>query len=104
MKKLPVVLSDAVVSDILEQADWYVAQSGRALAERWEEAVTTAILRVVDRPGAGALCAFESPELSSVRRTTVPRFPKHLMFYRFDEREILILRVVHGARDLERLL
>jgi len=32
------------------------------------------------------------------------RFSKHLLFYRRDEEEILILRVVHGARDLERLL
>jgi plasmid stabilization system protein ParE len=30
--------------------------------------------------------------------------PKHLLFYRFDSGEIFVLRVVHGARDLQRLL
>lgn len=43
------------------------------------------------------------PELEGVRRTMISGFPKHLLFYRFDEEEVFILRVVHGARDLERL-
>ena len=103
MKKLRLVLSDASISDILEQADWYVEQSGRALARRWEKAVTTAISYVVRRPAAGAPCTFRSPELRGVRRTPIPGFPKHLLFYRFDEEELLVLRLVHGARDLERL-
>jgi toxin ParE1/3/4 len=104
VKKSPLVLSDAAIADILEQADWYVAQSGQALARRWEKAVTAAVLRVVSRPAAGTLCRFQSPELRGVRRTTISGFPKHLLFYRLDEGEIFILRVVHGARDLERLL
>jgi len=33
----------------------------------------------------------------------IARFPKHLIFYRAENREILILRVVHGARDPENL-
>ncbi len=32
MKQARLVLSDAAVTDILEQADWYIAQSGPALA------------------------------------------------------------------------
>jgi toxin ParE1/3/4 len=98
------VLSDAAVADILEQADWYAAQSGQALARRWEKAVTSAVLRVVTQPATGTLSAFASSELNDVRRTTIPGFPKHLLFYRVRDSEILILRVVHGARDLERLL
>jgi toxin ParE1/3/4 len=51
----------------------------------------------------GTLCSFRLPALHGVRRVAIPRFPKHLIFYRFDDDEIFILRVVHGARDLERL-
>lgn len=104
MKTARLVLSDAAVADVLEQADWYVAQSGQALARRWEKAVTAAVLRVVSRPAAGTPCTFRSSELQGVRRTTIPGFPRYLLFYRFDEGEIFVLRVVHGARDLERLL
>jgi len=35
---------------------------------------------------------------------TISGFPKHLLFYHFDDVEVFVLRVVHGARDLERLL
>ncbi|MGO9864813.1 MAG: type II toxin-antitoxin system RelE/ParE family toxin [Terriglobales bacterium] len=104
MKKNRLVVSDAAVSDILEQAEWYSAQSGNALAGRWERAVASAILRVVSRPTTGAPCTFQSSELRDVRRTAIRGFPKHLLFYRVDSGEVFVLRVVHGARDLERLL
>ena len=76
------LLSDAAVADILEQADWYAVQSGVALAERWEKAVTSAILRMLKNPAAGAPCRFRPAELRYVRRTTIRGFPRHLVFYR----------------------
>ena len=103
MKKPRLVFSDTAVADILEQADWYRAQSGRSLALRWERAVTSAIKDVVRRPAAGSPCTFSSLELEGVRRTLITKFPKHLLFYRFTEEEVFVLRVVHGARDLESL-
>ena len=104
MKNPRLVLTDAAIADVLDQADWHIQQSGRPLAQRWEKAVTSAISRVVSHPAAGAPCTFKSPELRGVRRTAIPGFPKHLLFYRFDGEEVLVLRVVHSARDLERLL
>lgn len=105
MKKSRLVLSEAAIADILEQADWYRAQSGRSLALRWEKAVKSAITQIVSHPLSGPLCSFRSSELRDVRRTMIPKFPKHLMFYRFDAgaEEVFVLRVVHGARDLEKL-
>jgi plasmid stabilization system protein ParE len=52
VKRVRLVLSDAAVADILEQFDWYVTRSGEALAKRWENAVTAAVLRAVTRPAA----------------------------------------------------
>ena len=92
------------MADILEQAEWYAEQSGQALTERWEKAVTGAALRIARNPLAGTRCTFRSVELKGVRRTTIAGFPRHLLFYGFSEGEVFILRVVHGARDLERLL
>ena len=103
MKKRRLVFSDAAIADILEQADWYAAQAGRSLARRWEKAVKSAILQATRRPATGALCLFRSKALQDVRRTNITGFPKHLIFYRFDDDEVFVLRVVHGARDLERL-
>jgi toxin ParE1/3/4 len=55
-------------------------------------------------PRAGALCGFKSDALREIRRLAVTGFPAHLIFYNFRENQIHILRVLHGARDLERLL
>jgi toxin ParE1/3/4 len=103
VKPRHIVLTDAAVNDILEQAAWYHEQSGTKLARRWEQAVTSVLLRIAATPAAGAPCTFKAPELTDVRRAPVPRFPKHLVFYRFHSQELLILRIVHGARDLESL-
>jgi toxin ParE1/3/4 len=104
MKKPRLVLTDAAIADVLDQADWYLRQAGRALAQRWEKAVTSALSQVLRRPDVGSPCTFRAPELRGVRRKAIPRFPKHLLFYRFDGEEVLVLSVVHGARDLESLL
>jgi toxin ParE1/3/4 len=104
VKKARLVLTDAAIADVRDQADWYLRQAGRPPAQRWEKAVTSAISQVLRRPAAASPCTFRAPELRGVRRKAIPRFPKHLLFYRFDGEEVLVLSVVHGARDLESLL
>jgi len=98
-----VTLSDYAGADVIEQAQWYELQAGPALATRWERAVTSTLSRIARYPEAGAPCRFQAEELRGTRRVLVAGFPKHLIFYRCFEEEILILRVVHGARDLESL-
>jgi toxin ParE1/3/4 len=104
VKRPRLVLSDAAVADILEQGDWYRRQSGQALAKRWEKAVTSSLLHILKTPGSGQQCTFRREELRNMRRATIAGFSRHLVFYRLDEQEIFILRVLHGARDLENLL
>lgn len=103
MKERRLVFSDAALTDILEQSDWYAAQSGIRLTRRWQSAVASALSLVIRRPAVGAVCRFHAPELQDVRRVTISGFPKHLLFYKFDAEKLFVLRVVHGARDLERL-
>ncbi len=103
MKRAGIRLSDAAVGDILEQAEWYEQHSGRVLARRWEGAVTSALLLIRKNPRSGSLCSFKADELRGVRRRSIQKFPKHLIFYQADGGEVLILRVIHGARDLESL-
>lgn len=103
MKNRRVSLSELAVADIFAQADWYEAQANLKLAMRWEKSVSVAVLRLAKTPYAGALCRFESPELAGTRWFSIPGFPKHLLFYQVRGNSILILRVVHGVRDLEPL-
>jgi len=96
-------LADEAVADILEQAEWYESQADYKLAERWENAVTSTLLRILAMPRSGRLCHFKSGALAGIRRMAVDDFPKHLVFYRFRGKELFVLRIVHGARDLDRL-
>ncbi len=103
MKPRNVRVSDAAATDILGQAEWYEHRAGPTLAVRWERAVNSAIVRILDHPRSGSLCNFKSSELQQIRRMPIDKFAKHLVFYQLHEDEIVILRVLHGARDLESL-
>jgi hypothetical protein len=54
---------------------------GPTLGERWENAVTSALIRIVENPHSGVPCHFDAAELQGLRRMTIIRFPKHLIFY-----------------------
>jgi toxin ParE1/3/4 len=103
VKTARIVFSEAAAFDILEQADWYEVQSGLKLARRWESAVSNTLYRISRSPFTGALCGFKAETLRTVRRALIRGFPKHLVFYQYQEKELMVLRVVHGARDLESL-
>jgi toxin ParE1/3/4 len=103
VKRSRIHLSDAAANDIIEQADWYEERANSRLGNRWESAVAQALLRIVKNPRSGAPCTFKASELRGARRVSVSGFPKHLIFYRVEKDALLILRVIHGARDLESL-
>ncbi len=102
MRRRRLVFSDPSIADSTEQAEWYATSrdttelnAGRNLS-RQHFARTDPT-----RDWRGLQIAIAS---TSRRKTaTISGFPKHLLFYRFDDDEVFVLRVVHGARDLERL-
>ena len=103
MRAAHVTFSPAAIADILAQADWYEMQANQKLAARWERAVSATVLALAKTPHAGARCTFKAESLRGTRRMPVHRFPSHLVFYQVVEQQLHILRVVHGARDLEKL-
>ena len=96
-------LTKTAIADVIEQADWYEMQASPALTHKLEAAVAAALLRILDNAQHGAPCNFQSAELIGVRRATIPGFLKHLVFYQIQQDRLVILRVIHGARDLENL-
>jgi plasmid stabilization system protein ParE len=65
--------------------------------------VVASIERVAENPQLGASCNFDEDELHGIRRISITGFAKHSAFYQVGKRELIILRVAHGARDLESL-
>lgn len=99
-------ISEAAATSIVEQADYYEQAADSALASQWASGVDEVIHSLLRMPERGAPCRFKSPQLAGLKWVFVPGFSKHMVFYRYDrEREaVLIVQVLHGARDLEGIL
>jgi toxin ParE1/3/4 len=99
-------ISEAAAVSVLEQSDYYLQASDTPLAQRWEASVDDAVHSLLDWPERGTLCRFRSPSLADVRWVSIYGFPKHMVFYRYLSLEdaILIVQVLHGARNLETIL
>jgi toxin ParE1/3/4 len=82
----------------------YIGQDNPSAAERFLAAVERGYARVLDFPGLGAPVLYQSPSLQGVRKWAVPDFRNYLIFYREQDYGIEVLRVLHGARDLEDIL
>ena len=103
MTKLRLQILPAAAADVLEQAEWYATTANTELAMRWQRAVTATILDILDFPRAAPACYFSSVEFQDIRRAPVRDFSRHLVFYRATDTVLLVVRVLHGARDFESL-
>ncbi len=100
------LITRAASNAIIEQAAYYASRESQALADRWEAAVRGTPERLPAEAALGPRCNFRHPELNNLRRTPVPGFPRHPIFYQDLPGQALIrvVHVVHGARDIEAVL
>lgn len=98
IKKRPVV-----IRDLIEQAT-YMAQGNLDAAEDFLVAAEATFQLLGRMSGIGKLCGFSNPQLSGIRQYPIRGFKNYLIFYRATESEVEVLRVLHGARDLEAIL
>jgi toxin ParE1/3/4 len=82
----------------------YIGEQNFDAAERFLRALNEDIHRLAEMPGMGPEREFQDPGLRGTRSLPVSGFTNYLLFYSFDSQELRILRVIHGARDLERAL
>lgn len=70
-------------------------------AERFERALETAVRRLETFPRIGHPVKSRNPRIHGIRSWPVPGFPAILFFYRADREGVYVVRVLHGARDLQ---
>ncbi len=73
------------------------------VARRFLHACNVSFQALAQMPELGAQRSFRNPRFCSVRAWPVKGFERYLIFYRPVTDGIEILRVIHGARDIERL-
>jgi toxin ParE1/3/4 len=64
-------------------------------------AIQKTVRAVVTMPGIGAPCTLRHSDLKGIRRIPVTNFENWLVFYRDTPEHLDVIRVLHGARDIE---
>jgi toxin ParE1/3/4 len=99
------VIRPAAREDILRQYRYYlIEQDTEAAAERFLNATMAAIQVVIQRPAVGSPKRLENESLQGLRSFPVKGFPAIRVYYLVYEQTIQVVRVLHGKRDLGRLL
>jgi toxin ParE1/3/4 len=89
--------------DLLEQFAWFGEESSVELAERYLAAVEETCSLLATQPLMGAVYETSVAELREMRRFRVKGFDNYLIFYQKTDIGIEVVRVLHGARDLDSL-
>ena len=98
------IVAPAARADLLAQWDFYADEVGRPdLGDRFFVCAEATFKKLARTPGLGPPRAFRNAKAKKLRSWQVEHFPRHLVFYRPlpDERGAEIVRVLHGARDLD---
>jgi toxin ParE1/3/4 len=81
----------------------YISQASAEQAIRFYDAVGATYELILKAPDRWPLYQMNQPRLRDLRKRAVLRFQNHLVFYRLEAQCVVIVRVLHGARDLPAL-
>ncbi len=87
--------------DLVETAE-YIAEDDAEVADRFFSAFESTIEFIVKTPKLGSVKRYRGQ--TDIRMWFVSGFEKSLIFYTESADEIVILRVIHSARDYTRFL
>ena len=59
------------------------------------------LIDLAESPGSGSPFESDQPDLANVRFRRVKGFSNHLVFYVEHKEAIEVLRILHGAQDLD---
>ena len=93
----------AAERDLADQVE-HIAKEHPAAARRYLLAVERAFDRLLEMPEVGVQRMFKNPALATLRMWPVPGFNDFLIFYRVTQKSVQIVRVLHGAQNLPRVL
>ncbi|QDU31079.1 Plasmid stabilization system protein [Anatilimnocola aggregata] len=89
--------------DIVELAV-FLGERNAELADRFLNACESTFQLLADSPGIGGAYPTTDQRLENLSVFRVSGFPNHVLFYYRRPQEIEIVRVLHGARDIDFIL
>jgi plasmid stabilization system protein ParE len=100
------LLFRACVEDDIHDLAAYLLDQSKEAAQRFVDAVQATLKHLAATPGIGSPKQFRNRKLVNVRSWWDSGFPNYLIYYvPLDDNEgIDVYAVLHGARDVERVL
>ena len=96
------IIQPRAQAELREQAQ-YVAGGDPKRLDRFLDAADRTFADLVAMPGMGHRAILGNRRLAETRSWRIKGFENWLVFYRVTDQAVEILRVLHGARDLEEL-
>ena len=81
-----------------------IAQSSNERALKFFDAARQTFASLAQMPGMGRIHDRQEEDISDIRKWAIKGFKNHLIFYRYNDENIEILRIIYATRDLEPLL
>lgn len=103
MKKPRVIKHERALRD-LEHRSEYIRQHNPRAALRFLDAAEATIRQLAALPGSGTRYEPDHPALAELRFFPITRFKNDLVFYQPLPDGIEVLRILHGAQDIHRIL
>ena len=91
------------ILETAEQANYYRENASVQLADRWRTAINDAIRSLQIFPARSPLINSPGGRAIGLRKLHITGFPAYLIFYRYEAETntVFIVRILHGARDLD---
>jgi toxin ParE1/3/4 len=94
----------AADADLEHQAEYLAREASLDTALRFYDAARMTFEKIAQNPEIGQKRDSLNPRLAGLRVWRVEGFEKHLIFYRPGDDGVDIIRVLHGARDIDSVL
>ena len=99
------IYREAASDDLVRQFRYYlVTLDNPAIAIRFRYAARLTIQSIRQNPSAGPRYILRNPQLSNLRSWPVSGFETIRIYYIVGDATITIIRILHGKRDVRRLL
>jgi toxin ParE1/3/4 len=90
--------------DLDDLAGYLAHEAGLETALRFYDAANTTFGKIARSPGMGEPRESSNPRLGGLRVSRIEGFENHLIFYLPADGGIDVVRIFHGARDIDRWL
>jgi toxin ParE1/3/4 len=82
----------------------YIFQSNPDAALRFFDAARETFAKIATTPSLGRIYPTQNQSLTGLRQWGVKGFKKYIIFYLTREDVLIIVRIIHGARDFPMIL